>query len=661
MPGPDAPDRARKLLPRWLRGYQEITGWGHRSSTPGGAAANIDNLDLGRPLEPYRAHHAGKIDSLGDGIALVDLLGVRLTVRVAWWVYRTRYIPKLVGMRNTVHVLTTLTLQQLFGPDITGRRVRRRSRTEVISTRLGWDVPATVPGSLSERENTMNTTALLTPLRRHAGTVRTTGLDDGTVNRLSARFPDLVAAAQAAVAQFATIQAEFPELLDLDEQAQIDAVQAGFVNFYAADAVNPYIGLAARGPWVITLKGRVLHDSGGYGMLGFGHTPAQVFEAMSRPQVMANVMTPSVSQLRVTRALRAEIGHSRGGCPYPKFLCLNSGSESVSLAGRIVDINTKLETDAGGAHAGRIVKRLAVKGAFHGRTEQPAIYSDSGRATYARHLASFRNENSLITVTPYSIEALRQAFADAEANDWFIEAMFLEPVMGEGDPGRAVPPAFYAAARELTKAHGALLLIDSIQAGLRAHGVLSVVDYPGFETQEAPDMETYSKALNGGQYPLSVLAVNARTAGLYRTGVYGNTMTANPRALDIASMVLASVTPALRVNIRDRGKEFLDKLRELSETLGGLITKVQGTGLLLSCELDPDFKCFGAGSTEEYLREHGLGVIHGGTNSLRFTPHFAVTSEEIDLMISQVRLALLEGPVRSRCSAHQPSANSARV
>ena len=48
------------------------------------------------------------------------------------------------------------------------------------------------------------------------------------------------------------------------------------------------------------------------------------------------------------------------------------------------------------------------------------------------------------------------------------------------------------------------------QAGIRAMGSLSVVDYPGYETAEAPDMETYSKALNGGQYPLSVLALQVR-------------------------------------------------------------------------------------------------------------------------------------------------------
>jgi acetylornithine/succinyldiaminopimelate/putrescine aminotransferase len=330
---------------------------------------------------------------------------------------------------------------------------------------------------------------------------------------------------------------------------------------------------------------------------------------------------------------------------------LNSGSESVSLACRIADVNAKLHTDPGGPHAGRTIKRLAIKGAFHGRTERPAIYSDSSRKAYVQHLASFRNENSLLTVEPYSVEALRQAFADADANGWFIEAMFLEPVMGEGDPGRAVPPAFYAVARELTKAHGSLLLVDSIQAGLRAHGVLSVVDYPGFEGMEAPDMETYSKALNGGQYPLSVLAVNDRAAGLYRKGVYGNTMTANPRALDIASVVLGSLTPALRDNIRAKGQEFLDKFNKLKDELGGLITKVQGTGLLFSCELDPAFKCFGAGSTEEYLRERGLGVIHGGINSLRFTPHFGITSDEVDLMLSHVRQALLHGPRKSQAEA----------
>ena len=172
----------------------------------------------------------------------------------------------------------------------------------------------------------MAITDKLAPLRAHTGARRTTGLDDATLERFAARHPDLVEAIDAAVAEHERIRAEFPELLDLDEAEQTRAVQGGYVNFYSDDTVNPYVALVARGPWVVTLNGAVLHDSGGYGMLGFGHTPKAVLEAMARPQVMANIMTPNLAQLRFERAIRAEVGHTRGGCPYVKFLCLNSGS-----------------------------------------------------------------------------------------------------------------------------------------------------------------------------------------------------------------------------------------------------------------------------------------------------------------------------------------------
>ncbi|MEO8804266.1 MAG: aminotransferase class III-fold pyridoxal phosphate-dependent enzyme [Rudaea sp.] len=484
----------------------------------------------------------------------------------------------------------------------------------------------------------------LNELRQYGGNIRTPGLTDKIIERFAPQYPELNEAIDDAVAAHRRLRDEFPELLKLDESEQLRQVQADFINFYPDDAVNPYVALAARGPWIVTLKGAVIHDSGGYGMLGFGHTPAAVLEAMARPQAMANVMTPNLSQLRFTQALKAHIGKTRGGSPYTRFMCLNSGSEAVTLAGRITDVNAKLQTEPGAKYAGRKIKRLAVKGAFHGRTERPAIYSDSSRKAYVQNLASFRDEHSLITVEPYNVDQLRQAFSEADKHGWFIEAMFLEPVMGEGDPGRAATPEFYAAARELTRAHGSLFLVDSIQAGLRAHGVLSIVDYPGFEKLDPPDMETFSKALNAGQFPLSVLAVTAQTATLYKKGIYGNTMTANPRGLDVACAVLDQCTTELQANIRNRGAEFLQKLNALKNELPDLITKVQGTGLLFSCELAAQFKCYGAGSTEEWLREHGLGVIHGGANSLRFTPHFAITQAEVDLIIDTVKQALLKGP-----------------
>jgi len=491
----------------------------------------------------------------------------------------------------------------------------------------------------------------LRELREFGGKPRTAGLDDASIERMAANDPLLGQAVAEAVARHHELRADMADFLKLDEAEQLAQAQSGFVNFYPDDAINPYLPAAARGPWVITLKGAVLHDNGGYGMLGFGHNDQAILAALARPQVMANVMSPSLAQLRFTAAMNRELGRHRGGSPYHHYMCLNSGSESVSLACRIADVNAKNMTDAGGRYAGRTIKRLVVKGAFHGRTDKPALYSDSSRKVYQQHLASYRHEDSVITVAPYDVAQLEAAFADADKHGWFIEAMFLEPVMGEGDPGRAVTTDFYKAARALTESHGSLLLVDSIQAGLRAHGVLSITDYPGFEKLPAPDMETFSKALNAGQYPLSVLAVTEATAKLYRKGIYGNTMTANPRALDVALATLGELSDDVRNNIRERGKEFVDKLNALKRELGGLITKVQGTGLLFSCELAPEYKCYGADSTEEFMREHGIGVIHGGTNSLRFTPHFKVTSAEVDLIVSHVRKALLEGPRKAKAEA----------
>ncbi len=487
----------------------------------------------------------------------------------------------------------------------------------------------------------------LNAMRSHGGAVQTRGLDDETLLRFAESDERLAIAVDAAHTEFLNLLDEMPELMALPEDELVAAVQQGFINFYPQSAVNPYVSLAGAGPWIVTSRGAVLYECGGYGMLGFGHAPAAILEAMNKPHVMANIMTPTFSQKRLIDALRNEIGHKRGHCPYERFFCLNSGSESVTLAARISDINARIMTDPGGKHANKSIRILGMKGAFHGRTDRPARFSDSTRATSCKYLASFRDYDNLLTVEPNDISQLEQVFEYADNNDLFIEAFFMEPVMGEGNPGRAVTPEFYARARELTNEHGSLLMADSIQAGLRTHGVLSICDYPGFEDLEAPDMETYSKALNGGQYPLSVLALNDTASQLYRAGVYGNTMTSNPRALDIAVTVLNSITPELRNNIEDRGRELLDKFAALQNELNGCITKVQGTGLLLSAELDPvRFKSYGSDSTEEYMRFNGINVIHGGTNALRFTPSFDMTSAEVDLIVQATRDAIINGPVR---------------
>jgi acetylornithine/succinyldiaminopimelate/putrescine aminotransferase len=487
----------------------------------------------------------------------------------------------------------------------------------------------------------------LKEMRDFGGTALTCGLSDEVIEDFLADGYDALAhAISDAYSRFLELQDSHADFLMLDESEQIDEANAGITNFYAKDTVNPYVAVSAAGPWIVSLKGAVIYDCGGYGMLGLGHAPDVVLDAMNRPHVMANVMTPSISQVDFIKRLRQEIGHTRtGGTPYSSFLCLNSGSEAMSLASRIADANTRALTDPGARYEGRRIQGLSLQGSFHGRTDRPARFSDSCAKQYETHLASYRDRDYLLKVEPNNIEMLETVFADADKNNVFIEAFFMEPVMGEGNPGMPIAPDFYARARELTKAHGSMFVIDSIQAGLRANGVLSIVDYPEFQDFDAPDMESYSKALNAGQYPLSVLALSEQAAASYKTGLYGNTMTSNPRALDIAIAVLDSFTDERRENIRARGQELVSGLAALAQETDDGIVSAQGTGLLLSCALASRYKTCGTNSTEDYLRRNGLGVIHGGERSLRYTPIFDISAKEVALIIELTKNALINGPV----------------
>lgn len=492
----------------------------------------------------------------------------------------------------------------------------------------------------------MNHIEKLNDIRVYSGDRATVGLSEEVIQSFLVSDPSLGKAIDSAHKLHLSFREEFSEFLKLDETSQISQAQEGIVNFYAEDAINPYVSISASGPWIVTTCGAVIHDSGGYGMLGFGHSPEGILSAMGGDQVMANIMTANLSQKKLVKMLKKEIGavSNRSGL-YTNFLFMNSGSESVTVASRLSDINARNQTKAGGKHEGKTPKFLALEGGFHGRTDRPAQISDSCLKKYKETLSSFSERDNLVTVKPNDLGGLSAAFEKAKIDGIFFESFFMEPVMGEGDPGKAITPEFYSLARKLTFENDALFLVDSIQAGLRTHGCLSILDYPGFESEQAPDMETFSKALNAGQYPLSVLAMTDRSAALYVRGVYGNTMTANPRAMDVACSVLGMVDSTLRSNIQERGTEFLEKLEAVSKKFPGLVTKIQGTGLLFSAEIDSKvFEIVGDNGLEKYLRKKGMGVIHGGENSLRFTPHFRITSKEVDLMMDLLVESLENGP-----------------
>jgi len=409
-------------------------------------------------------------------------------------------------------------------------------------------------------------------------------------------------------------------LLILNNKSNYHEYQKNILNFYNKDTIVPYLPVAAKGPWIIASNGALLYDVGGYGMLGFGHSPDWCLEVLSKPHVMANIMTPNSIQLDFTNILQEKIGINRDdGCPYSHFAFLNSGSESIELATRITDIKRKTNNET---------FFIVLKDSFHGRTGKASTLSDSTKSIYKKYLKSFSKELPVKTVEINDIDGFVSVF-----NTYKIGSVIMEPVMGEGNPGICVNEAFYDCVRQMTKKTNSNLIIDSIQAGIRGTGYLSIVDYPHLKNKDPPDMEIFSKAISSGQYPLSVLAMKQDIYHTFKTGLYGNTMTGNPKALEVGYETLKRLDNDVVMNIQNKGERFKTMLQEIQEKYPHIATHVTGSGLLLALHINSNYNvCNGNNGLEYICRSNGLNVIHGGDNALRFTPYFLINDNEIELI-----------------------------
>ena len=108
----------------------------------------------------------------------------------------------------------------------------------------------------------------LNQMRDHGGVILTHGIDDNMISDFLHEDIDLQTAINNGFSVFNELKISHPEFLKANEQEQINLAQQNIVNFYAKDMVNPYLAISAAGPWIVTLKGAIIYDCGGYGMLG---------------------------------------------------------------------------------------------------------------------------------------------------------------------------------------------------------------------------------------------------------------------------------------------------------------------------------------------------------------------------------------------------------
>jgi len=93
-------------------------------------ARNLVRLLEGRPAQPFRYFNFGALVSVGERFAAIELLGVKLSGFIAWMIWRTLYLSKLVGFSNKLRVVLDWTLDLLVERSISQISATRQDLEE---------------------------------------------------------------------------------------------------------------------------------------------------------------------------------------------------------------------------------------------------------------------------------------------------------------------------------------------------------------------------------------------------------------------------------------------------------------------------------------------------------------------------------------------------
>jgi acetylornithine aminotransferase len=306
--------------------------------------------------------------------------------------------------------------------------------------------------------------------------------------------------------------------------------------------------------------------------------------------------------IALAEALVGHLGH-----PARAFFC-NSGTEANEVAFKITRLTGR-------------TKVVAAEGGFHGRTMGSLALTGQPAKR-----APFEPLPGEVSFVPYGdAEALEAAVTDETA------AVFLEPIMGEG--GVVVPPPGYLAkAREITSAHGALLVLDEVQTGVGRTGTFYAHQNDGI----TPDIVTLAKGLGGGLPIGACLAIGA-TGDLLTPGLHGSTFGGNPVCTAAALAVLKTLAADDLVAKADvLGKTISHGVEELHHPL---VSHVRGKGLLLGIVLSAEK----AKAVEAAAREAGFLVNAAAPDVVRLAPPLIITETQIDEFLTALPAVLDKG------------------
>lgn len=335
---------------------------------------------------------------------------------------------------------------------------------------------------------------------------------------------------------------------------------------------------------------------GGIAVNALGTAHPAVVEAVSRQiATLGHVSNLFIAEPPVRLAERLVELFGRPGRVYFS----NSGAEAVECAFKI------------GRRTGRS-HMVATTGGFHGRTMGAlALTGQPAKRD------PFRPLPGDVTHVPYgSVTALREAVTEETA------LVVIEPIQGENGVIPA-PDGYLAAAREITRATGTLLVLDEIQTGIGRTGHWFAHQALGIE----PDVVTLAKGLGGG-LPIGATVAFGEAADLLTPGQHGSTFGGNPVVCAAALAVLDTIAAE---GLLDHVKRLGEKLRQGVEALGDpLVSQVRGAGLLLGIVLNQPL----APQVQAAAQQAGFLVNACVPDTIRLAPPLVVTEEDVDALLA---------------------------
>ena len=372
---------------------------------------------------------------------------------------------------------------------------------------------------------------------------------------------------------------------------------------------NPILFVDGEGMYLIDENGeRYLDLLSGIGVnaLGYGHPAVtETISRQSRKLVHISNLYFHEGQAELALRLTERTGLDRA------FFC-NSGTEAWEAAMKLARAYSALKRSEGRTIGTRF---LALENSFHGRTmgSVSTTHKDKYREPFQPLVPG------VDFVRFNDVDHLRASFSNE------VCAILIEPIQGEGGI-RPVSQEFFAAARELTRSTGALLIADEIQSGLGRTGKWCAYQQFGIQ----PDITTLAKPLAGG-LPLGAMLCTEEASRAIHAGLHGTTFGGGPLACAVAIAVIDTIEQGgLLENIQETGAYFKQQLHDLAAKHESVVD-VRGMGLMLAMEMNSAEL---AKEIVAKMLEQRILINRTSDTVLRFLPPFIIGREHVDLAIS---------------------------